>query len=196
MYQQRRWVIQWMSVSMETVPGRYRQKVYRSWESELRSPCSSDSALHFSSFNTRIGFKPHISAKYIFAWPYSSLKEMNAVDGLPSRSVKLWLPTKTFWNRDNLLRGAGTMAVSVSKFVSLPILKYSEALGELICVWDFEMTVSTSQMISFCYPLRSVTGCIEQLSTHQLAHSRIMPLLLMNKHLNAIIIGHEAPTRA
>ena len=82
-------------------------------------------------------------------------------------------------NKDYFLRGAAAVEVDLSKFGSVSGKKYGEPLGDPVCVCLFESTLSAGKLIDFGDPVRSVMVCIEQLSTNQLIHSRMVPLFFV-----------------
>ena len=83
------------------------------------------------------------------------------------------------------------VAVYFSKLGCLSNKKYGEPLGEPICVCGFEKALSAEQLIGFGDPTRPVMDCIEQLSTRQLVHSRMVSLNFVNKFLTALVTGQE-----
>ena len=98
---------------------------------------------------------------------------------------------KASWKKDQLLRGASAIVVDFSKFCILSGLQYEEAIGEPICFYKFKMALFSGQLIDLSYPARPILDYIEQLSTRQLFHSRLVSLLYFNKYLTVIVTGQE-----
>ena len=99
-------------------------------------------------------------------------------------------------NKDSFFRGETVIAVDFSSFDCLSEKEYGEPLDEPIFVCGFEKALSAGLLIDFGDPTRPVTDCIEQLSTRQLIHSRMVLLYFVTKFLTALVTGQEVPAGA
>ena len=99
-------------------------------------------------------------------------------------------------NKDCFFRSAAAVAVDLSKLCFVSAKKYGKPLDDSVYICGFEKSLSAGQLIDFSDPIRSVMDCIEQLSTRQLVHSRMVSLFLVTKLLTALVTGQEVSAGA
>ena len=99
-------------------------------------------------------------------------------------------------DKEYVIRGAAAMAVGLRKFDIISGKKYGKPLDDLVCVCGFEKALLAGQLIDFGDPVRLVMNFIEQLSTCQLFHSRIVYLFFVRKFFTALVTGQENPAGA
>ena len=87
------------------------------------------------------------------------------------------------------------MAIDLSNIGCLSGQRYGVPLGELVCVYGFEKTLSSGQLIDFGFSTRPVMDCIEKLSIRQTAHSRMVLVFFINKYLTALVTDQDISSR-
>ena len=88
------------------------------------------------------------------------------------------------------------MTVDFSKFGTISGKKYGEPLDDPVCVFGFEKAHSARQLIDFGDIVLAVIDFIEQLSTRQLVHSRIVSLFFVTYFLTELVTVQENPAGA
>ena len=88
------------------------------------------------------------------------------------------------------------MTVELSRFGIICGRKYGKPLDDPVCVCGFKTALSIGKLIDFGDLTRPVMDCIEQLSTRQPVHSRLVSLFLVTMFLTALVTDQNNPVWA
>ena len=171
--------------------------VYNFWKSESKSRHSSTSLYCCSSSSRFSIFLYQCSLCIVISSHNQASRKGGVQDG---RIVKSWrhvmVAHDVISNKDYVLRDAAAMVDDFSKLGNISVKKYEAPLADPVGVCGFEKALSAGQLIYFGDPVRPVMDCIEQLSTSQIFHSRVVSLYIVTRFLTALITGKVVPAEA